>query len=159
MARMPKRRKDKYNPYTLGYDESKETYTVEFVDNLKVIHTMEITIELYQAFNEFELEDIRQMHKVERHIEHIEVSEENLFKRCFSDKNSIEDLIIKKDSFQELKNAIEELSEVQKRRIKKYYFEDKTEQEIALEEHTTRQAINKSLKDAREKLKEILKNL
>lgn len=97
------------------------------------------------------------MHKVERHIEHLEISEEDLYKRCYFDKSSIEDLIIRESTFQELKNAIEQLSEIQKRRIKKYYFMYKTEQEIAFEEHTTRQAINKSLKDARVKLKEILK--
>lgn len=58
MAKMPKRRKDKYNPYTLGYDEEKNIYTIEFVDNIKVIHKLEISIELYNIFSEFELEDI-----------------------------------------------------------------------------------------------------
>ncbi len=157
MAKMPKRRKDKYNPYTLGYDEEKKIYTIEFVDNIKVIHKLEISIELYNIFSEFELEDIRQMHKVERHIEHIEVSEEELFKRGVSDKNIIEEIIIYNSTLEELRVAIEQLSEIQKRRIKKYYFLEKTEQEIALEEGTTRQAVNKSLKEARERLKKILK--
>ena len=39
----------------------------------------------------------------------------------------------------------------------KYYFYDKNEYEIAKEEGTTHQAVNKSLKQAKEKLKEILK--
>ena len=54
--------------------------------------------------------------------------------------------------------AIKKLPEVQQRRIKKYYFEEKKEYEIAEEEGTTQQAINKSLRQARQKLKEILKN-
>lgn len=92
MAKMPKRRKDKYNPYTLGYDEVKETYTIEFVDNNKVFHKLEISTQLYEVFNEFELEEIRQMHKVERHIEHLEISEEDIYKRCSSNINNIEDI-------------------------------------------------------------------
>lgn len=156
MAKMPKRRKDKYNPYTLGYDENKRIYTIKFVDGNKVTHTLEISTELYEVFNEFELEDIRQMNKVERHIEHLEVSEEVLYKRGASDKNSIEEIIIRNSTFKELKDAIEQLSNTQKRRVKKYYFMDKTESKIALEENTTQQAVNKSLKIARENLKEIL---
>ena len=54
--------------------------------------------------------------------------------------------------------AINELSTIQKQRIIKYYFDGKNEYEIAKEESTTHQAVNKSLKQAREKLKEILKN-
>ena len=54
--------------------------------------------------------------------------------------------------------AIKQLPEVQQRRIKKYCFEEKKEYEIAEEEGTTQQAINKSLRQARQKLKEILKN-
>ena len=56
-----------------------------------------------------------------------------------------------------LRDAINELSEVQKRRIKKYYFEDKTVYQIAEEENATHQAISKSLKQAIEKLQKILK--
>lgn len=56
-----------------------------------------------------------------------------------------------------LSRAIAQLSSVQKRRIVKYYFDDKNEYEIAREENTTQQAINKSLKKAREKLKDFLK--
>ncbi len=157
MAELPKRRKDKYNPYTLGFNEDKKTYTIEFVDNMKVIHILEISTELYQAFNKFELEDISQMHKYERHIEHLEISEEALYKKGIHSKESIEEEIIRKSTFEDLKNAIEELSETQKRRIKKYYFEDKNEYQIALEENTTQQAVNKSLMLAKEKLKEVLK--
>lgn len=58
MAEMPKRNKSKDNPYTLGFDEENEKYIVEFVDNKKVIHKVEISFEVYQAFDNFELEDM-----------------------------------------------------------------------------------------------------
>ena len=61
------------------------------------------------------------------------------------------------DEFDELKKAIELLPEVQKRRIKKYYFEDKTEQQIAEEENATQQSVHIILERALENLKKYLK--
>ncbi len=69
----------------------------------------------------------------------------------------LEDVIIQESTFNELKKAINVLTEVQKRRIKKYYFEDKSEVEIALEEKVSQKNISKSLAVARTNLKEILK--
>ena len=83
--------------------------------------------------------------------------ENSLEKRAKDKPLSLEDEIIKKSTFDELKQAIELLPEVQKRRIKKYYFADKNEYVIAKEENTTQQAVNKTLKQAIQKLKEILK--
>jgi len=69
----------------------------------------------------------------------------------------LEDVIIQESTFNELKRAINLLPEVQKRRIKKYYFEDKSEVEIALEEKVSQKNVSKSLAVARINLKEILK--
>lgn len=54
--------------------------------------------------------------------------------------------------------AIKNLPEVQKRRLKKYYFEEKTFDEIAFEEGCTYQSIQRSVYRAVEKIKNILKN-
>lgn len=58
MAKMPIRNKSKDNPYNLGFDENKNIYKVEFVDNKKVMHNVEISVEVYEVFDKFELEDI-----------------------------------------------------------------------------------------------------
>ena len=55
--------------------------------------------------------------------------------------------------------AISKLPEVQKRRLNKYYFEEKTFDEIALEEDCTYQCVQRSVYRAVEKIKNILKNL
>lgn len=157
MVKIPVRNKSKDNPYTLGYDKEKNVYTVEFSDNKNIIHKVEISNIIYNAFDKFELEDISQMHEYERHIEHLDLDENSIYKRSNSISTTIEEEIINKSSFEELKMAIKQLPEVQQRRIKKYYFEEKKEYEIAEEEGTTQQAINKSLRQARQKLKEILK--
>lgn len=91
MAKMPIRNKSKDNPYVLGFDEDKKTYTVEFVDNKKVIHKIAISVEVYNAFDSFELEDISQIHKFRKYIEHSEVYEKILNTRMVNKPVSIED--------------------------------------------------------------------
>ncbi len=80
MAEMPKRNRSKDNPYHLSYDEERNTYIVEFTDNKNITHKVEISNEVYIALDVFELEDISQIHKYRKHIEHSEVYEESLNK-------------------------------------------------------------------------------
>ena len=84
--------------------------------------------------------------------------EDNLCTRAMDKPTGLEDYIIQKSTFEDLKKAINMLPEVQKRRIKKYYFEDKTEQQIADEENATHQSVHIILERALENLKKILKN-
>lgn len=157
MAERPKRRKYKDNPYTLKYVEEKNIYIVSFKDVKGHLQDVEVSKEVYKAFDRFELDDLSEMNEYDNHIEHSEIFENNLEARAKDKPISLEDEIIQKSTFDELKKAIDMLPEVQKRRIKKYYFADKNEYVIAKEESTTQQAVNKTLRFAIRKLKEILK--
>lgn len=157
MDKHSKRNKSKDNPYTLNYDDVKHVYLVEFIDSMKIKRVVEISDDVYKAFDEFELEDISQIHKFRKHIERNEVYEESLYHRASNSSISLEDQVENKLLNDELRKAINKLPEIQKRRIIKYYFDGKNEYEIATEENTTQQAVNKSLKVAKDKLKEILK--
>lgn len=157
MAKMPKRNKSKDNPYSLYFNEEKNIYTVEFVDNKKVIHKVEITEKVYQAFDKFELEDISQIHKFRKHIEHSELTENTLHNRMIEPSNNVEDIVENQIMMDDLKLAINTLTDTQKRRIKMYYFEDLTLKEIADIEGCSIKNIHKSIEQAKEKLKEILK--
>lgn len=158
MATMPKRNKSKDNPYTLGFDEDKNIYTVEFVDNKKIIHKVEITEKVYQAFDKFELEDISQIHKFRKHIEHSEVYEETLEHRMIEKPITIEEEIEEKLLIEDVRNIINSLPDIQKRRLKKYYFEDRTLEEIAAEENCTKVAVKYSIDIALEKISQKFKN-
>ena len=59
---------------------------------------------------------------------------------------NLEEEIEEKIILEEVKKAISNLSEVKKRRIKMYYFDEKTLEEIAEIERTTHQAISKSIR-------------
>ena len=98
------------------------------------------------------------MNEYDNHIEHSEVFENNLEVRAKNKPTSLEDEIIRKSTFEELKKAIDMLPEIQKRRIKKYYFEDMTLEEIAVDEKCSKVAIKYSLDIAIKKISEKFKN-
>ena len=152
----PKRRKSKDNPYTLKIINN--TYFVLFKDGMNTYREVEISEKVFNQMDKFELDDISQMHKSDRHIEKSEIYEDNLNKRAFNKPVLLEDEFIKRATFDNLKNGINKLPEIQKRRIKKYYFDDKSQAEIAKEEQTTKVAVNKSLKKALSNLKKFLEN-
>ncbi len=158
MEKHSKRNKSKDNPYTLSYNETTRSYVVEFKDNKNILQKVEISDEVYEAFDKFELEDISQIHKYRKHIEHNEVYEETLYHRAINDSVSIEDEIEEKIMVEELKNIINLLPEIQKRRLKKYYFEDMTLEQIAKEEKCTKVAVKYTIDIALQKISEKIKN-
>lgn len=157
MTDRPKRRKYRDNPYILSYCEEKKLYIVTFKDVTGKINKIEVQEEVYKALDRFELDDIKEMNEYDRHIEHSEIYEDNLCTRAMDKPTGLEDYIIQKSTFEDLKKAIDMLPEVQKRRIKKYYFDDMTLEKIAKSESCTFRAIKFSIDIGLNKLKEILK--
>ena len=157
MDKRPKRRKDKYNPYTLHMENGK--YYILFVDVNNHIQRVEVSKQIFESFNKFELEDISQMNEYDRHYEHSEIYENALHRRNVSDIQLLEEYFDNAQDAENLHMAISKLPEVQKRRLNNYYFEEKTFDEIALEEDCTYQCVQRSVYRAVEKIKNILKNL
>ncbi len=118
---------------------------------------VEVSEEIFNAMDRFELDDIREMNEFDRHIEHSEIYGNNLERRVLNKSIGLEDYVIQKSTFEDLKNAINLLPDIQRGRIKKYYFEDKTQQQIADEENVDIRSIQYTLKIALKKLKQILK--
>lgn len=155
MDKRPKRRKDKYNPYTLHSKNGK--YYILFVDVSNHIQKIEVSKQIFESFNKFELEDISQMNEYDRHYEHSEIYENALHRRNVSDVQSLEEYFDNAQNAENLHMAVNKLPEVQKRRLKKYYFEEKTFEEIALEEGCTYQCVQRSVYRAVAKIKNIRK--
>lgn len=153
----PKRRKSKDNPYTL-YTENKKFY-ISFVDVNSDFQNIEVSQEVFESFNRFELEDISQMNEYDRHLEHSEIYEHTLHKKKVSSDRLLEEYFENVQVTENLHKAINKLPEAQKRRLKKYYFEEKTFEEIALEEGCTYQSIQRSVYRAVAKIKNILEKL
>ena len=125
MAERPKRRKHKDNPYTLEFIEEKNSYRVSFRDVKGKFRRVEVNKEVYQAFDRFELDDLSELNEFDNHIEHSEVYENNLNERAMDKPLGVDEIVENNIRDEEIRKAISTLSDIQKRRIIKYYFEDK----------------------------------
>lgn len=157
MNNSPKRRKSKDNPYTIYIINNK--YIIEFIDGTGVIQKINVSKEIYESFDKFELIDKKQMNELERHIASYDLSDEYIIKNRVESVETLEDEVIMKVTFQELREAIEQLPDIQKRRIKMYYYDNLNEYQIAEKENATQQSVNIVLKRAIINLRKILKNL
>lgn len=154
MKNRPKRRKDKYNPYTII---SENKYLIKFEDVNNKNNIVEVSKEIYQVFNKFELSDLSQMNKFDRHIEHINLKENTLNNRMVNKELNVEDIVIRKLEIQKLHNLILKLPKIQRRRIIMYFFERMSLKEIAQKEHCSIRAIQYSINIALKNLKKFLK--
>lgn len=153
-AKHPNRKKDKSNPYTLSIENN--TYYLSFADGQGIFHKLEISVELYSAFNRFELDDISQMNVASRHLEHSELTEETLNRRVAEPPEPVEDHVHQKIMYEKLHKAIAQLPDIQRRRLLLYYFGLYTYEEIAELEGCKHPAIIKSVTAAEKNIKKYL---
>ena len=151
----PKRRKSKDNPYVINIIDN-NTYIIVFKSNSKE-EKVQVNKEIYEAFNQFELEDIKQLPEYERHIEHSEQSDINIYNRAVEQNSSVEEIVENNILQENIKDAINNLTLIQKRRVYKYFFEDKTLEIIAKEEGCSIMSVKESIDAAIIKLQKILK--
>lgn len=156
MDKRPKRRKDKYNPYTLETVDNK--FYVSFTDSNKIKQRVEVSQEVYDCFDEYELIDISAMNEYDRHIEHSDLLESALENRSWNKEIPLYDDVEKKYISKEVRQAINTLPAAQRQRLIKYYYNGKNYQEIAEEEGCEYQCVQRSVYRAREKLKRKLIN-
>lgn len=151
----PKRRKDKFNPYTIYEDNGK--YYISFMDGEGILRELEISKILYETFNSFELADLSHLNVVDRHLERSEVWENTLNERAFYQPESVEDIVFRNIQTNDLHKAIQMLPDLQRRRLELYYFEDMTYDQIAEKEGCTKMPVKRSIDAAIAHLKKILK--
>ena len=149
----PNRKKDKLNPYTLSIENN--TYYISFTDGQGIFHKQEISMELYAAFNGFELDDISLMNEASRHLTEADAGEEPLGHRIADLAEPVEDHVYRRIMYQELHKAIAQLPEIQRRRVLLYYFGGYTYEQIAQMENCTKRAVKFSVDAALKNLREI----
>ena len=150
----PTRKKDKSNPYTLSVENN--VYYISFTDGQGIFHKHEISVEIYDAFNRFELDDIRQMNEASRHFTKSDGAKESIGHRIADPSEPLEDHIYHRIEYQKLHKAIAQLPEVQRRRVLLYYFGGYTYEEIAEMEGCKHPAIMKSVVGAKKNIKKLL---
>lgn len=157
MAERPKRRKHKDNPYTLEICEERNNYKVYFKDGKGVNQCVEISEDVFKALDRFELDDLSELNEYDNHIEHSEVYEHTLNKRAVNKQRAVDDEVEMNVLTELMKDAIDELPDVQKRRLKMYYFDNMSFEQIARVEKCTKRAVKFSVDIAIEKISKKLK--
>ena len=150
----PNRQKDKLNPYTLSVENN--TYYISFTDGQGAFHKQEINQDLYSAFDRFELDDISQINEASRHLSEMGMTEESLCHLIADPSESMEDRVYRRIMYQKLHKAIDQLPEIQRRRVLLYYFEGHTYEQIAQMEGCSKRAVKFSVDIALKKLKDYL---
>ncbi len=157
----PKRRKDRDNPYmifTTGIRTDSPHYWLSFTDNQGEQHSLEICRELFDALDQFELDDLSVMNEIDNHYEHSDLTEESLNARAANPPESLEDTVFTRLQYKQLHSAVSELPEIQRRRVNLYYFGGYTFEQIALLENCTKRAVKRSVDLAVDTLRKKLKN-
>lgn len=150
----PKRRKDKYNPYTICENDGR--YYLSFKDGQGARHDMEVEKELFDVLNRFELDDLSILNEWDRHIEHFEQTEQSLNRRASYKAESVEEVVLRNIEYEQLHQAIATLTETQQRRLTLYYFRGLTYKRIAEMEGCSVSAVGGSICAAMENIKKIL---
>ena len=148
----PKRRKDKYNPYTIG-TTGDGRHWLTFSDGQGNRHHFEISAAVFALFDSFELDDLSYLNEVDRHYEQSELMEASLYDRAVHRPATVEESTLQSMEYAKLHRAISELPEIQKRRLILYYFQGLTYEQIAGIEGCTFQAVAKSVAAAEKRLK------
>lgn len=144
--------------YILEYLEETKQYYISFKDIVGHECRIEINRDIFDAYIESKKAYKKIENEFDRHIEHSEIYINSLHKRAINKSETLEEIVENKIINSELKKAIKELPEAQKRRLEKYYFEDKTFEQIAQEEKCTKRAIKFSVDIAIKKISKINKN-
>ena len=154
----PKRRKAQDNPYeifSVGINTAYPHYYLSFADSSGVKRCMEIDKALFDAFDEFELDDLSFMNEVDRHYEQSEQTEASLNRRAAQPQEPVEETVFQRVDVDKLHQAIAKLPEKQRRRLVLYYFGEFTYEQIAEMEGCTKRAVKFSVDIALKNLKKL----
>lgn len=155
----PKRRRDKDNPYeifTIGIETDAPKYYIRFKDGSRVEHYLEISKELFDLLDSFELDDLSFLNEWDRHLEQSEQTEATLNSRAIHRRETVEEEAFRHIENEMLHRAIVTLPEVQRRRLTLYYFGNLTYQEIADLDGCSKVAVKYTIDKALAALKKII---
>jgi len=147
MDKHPIRRKFVDNPYTLSSNKNDNVYIISFIDSNGTLQNVIVNKEVYDLFDENEKYENARIYEYSKRLLHNDINPEKI-----PSSYSLEGEVINNMTIKELKNILSTLPSIQKRRIIKYYFEDKTLEQIAQEENCSKMAIKFSIDIALEKI-------
>ncbi len=140
MDKRPIRRKFRDNPYRLESLVKDNIYIIKFHDSRGIPQAINVKKEIFDIFDENERYENVRYKEYFNHILHGEFIDE-----IISDGYMLEDFVMKKLDFEELRNIINDLPIIQKNRIYKYFYQNKTLKQISKEENCSIRAVKYSI--------------
>ena len=151
---------DNKNPYTLHTEiiEGITHYYISFVDGEAIRREIEVSRPVYLEFLRFVKIERNLRRWDERHTEQSELTDETLYNRALYNPKDLEDMVFDSLRNEQLRLAIQELPEIQRRRFVLHHEFGLTYEQIAEMEGCTKMAVKFSIDRAKEKIKEKIKN-
>lgn len=139
--------------YTLEYNENENKYYISFIDSARKECKLEIEKEIFDIYMKSKKAYIKIKNETSRHIEHLDLSEEQLYNRSISNIESTEDKVIKNMEKQKVNEALKELTDIQLRRMELHIINEITIRDLAKLEKVQKKQIQKSLELSFKKIK------
>lgn len=146
MDKHPIRRKFIDNQYTLSSSTKDDLYIISFYDSKGLLQEIKVNKEIYDLFDENEKYENARFKEYNDYILSGQYNDE-----IISKTDSIEDELLNNLIIDDIRKVISSLPTIQKKRIYKYFFQNKTLEQIAKEENCTKMAVKFSIDRALEK--------
>lgn len=146
--------------YTLEYINinGQNKYYLSFKDSVDQDCKIEIEKEIFDAYMTSRKAYTKIKNEKSRHLEHLPLSEIEIYRRSFYPSKSTEEIAIKNIENERVNEAMKQLTEVQNRRIELHIINKITIREVAKLENVQKRQIEKSLHLGLKKLRKILKD-
>jgi len=143
------------DPYCVFTDEidSVKKYYVSFTDGNGDFQKVEVNIEIYTALEESRKNEKRQTNFINRHVEHTELSEEELLMRA---QPVHIDEFAKREQSELIRAAFLSLTKIQRRRFVLSHVYGMSYEDVAQLEGCRFQTVSRSIKAAKKMLTESL---
>ena len=151
---------DNTNHYTLRTEivEGIIRYYISFTDGQTIPREIEVSRPVYLEFSRFIKVERNLRRWDERHIEQADITEETLYTRALYLEKTVEDTAFDNLKNEQLRLAIQQLPEIQRRRFVLYHDFGLTYEQIADMEGCTKRAVKFSVDISVKKIREKLKN-
>lgn len=143
--------------YKLEYNEEMNKYYIFFKDSSGKECRLEIKEEIFNVYMKSKKEYKKIQNQYDRHEEHSQQTEINLYQKAVTKGDNVEDLVINKLMCSDLKRMVREIPTPHNKRLEMYLFKEMTIQEITIKENrderTIRYSISKGISEITKKIK------
>lgn len=150
---MEEKMKYEVDSYILEYIEDNNAYYIYFKDSVERNCQIKINKEIFDAYMDSKKAYVKIKNETSRHLEQSTLTEEELYHRAFKPTESVEEMVIKNINKERMRQALNNLTETQHRRMDLHIINEITIRDIAKLEKVQKSQIQKSLQQGVKKIR------